>query len=83
MLILGISFVDSRTVQSCHDYFILTLCLRYCTFCTLSHMFAVPKLCVGKREAHINWSIVKPEHIASVTGTIVRTTGPVSADSRQ
>ena len=35
----------------------------------------------GKREAHITWSMVKPEKTAPVTGTTLRTTGPVPADS--
>ena len=37
----------------------------------------------GKREAHINWSVVKSEKAARVTRTTLRTTGPVPADSRQ
>ena len=36
----------------------------------------------GKREAHIDWSIVTCK-AAPVTRTTSRTTGPVSADSRQ
>ena len=36
----------------------------------------------GKREAHKNWSLVKPEKATPVTGTTLRTTGPVSTDSR-
>ena len=36
----------------------------------------------GKREAHNSWSMVKPEKTAPVTGTTLRTTGPVPADSR-
>ena len=31
----------------------------------------------------MNWSRVKPEKAAPVTGTTLRTTGPVPADSRQ
>ena len=31
----------------------------------------------GKREVHVNWSMVMP-----VTGTTLRNTGPVPADSR-
>ena len=37
----------------------------------------------GKLEAHINWSIVKPEKAASFTETTLRATGFVLADSRQ
>ena len=37
----------------------------------------------GKREAHISWSKVIPSKAAPVTGTTLRTTGPVPADSRQ
>ena len=37
---------------------------------------------VGK-EAHINWSVVKPEKTASITRTTLRTTSPVPADSWQ
>ena len=37
----------------------------------------------GKREAHINWSIMTCKMAAPVTGTTLRTTGPVPADSRQ
>ena len=38
----------------------------------------------GKREAHINWSMVTSKIAAPVTGTTtcLRTTGPLSADSR-
>ena len=36
-----------------------------------------------KREAHINWSVVTCKMAAPVTGTTLRTTGPVLADSRQ
>ena len=36
----------------------------------------------GKREAHINWSMVM-QKAAPVAGTTLRTTGPVPADSRQ
>ena len=35
----------------------------------------------GKREAHISWSMVRPAKAAPVTGTTLRTTGPVPADS--
>ena len=37
----------------------------------------------GKREAHINWSMVTCKMAAPVTGTTLRTTGPVPAESRQ
>ena len=37
----------------------------------------------GKREAHINWSMVTCKMAAPVTGTALRTTGPVPEDSRQ
>ena len=37
----------------------------------------------GKREAHINWSMVTCKLEAPVTGTTLTTTGPVPADSRQ
>ena len=37
----------------------------------------------GKREAHINWSMVTCKMAAPVTGTALRTTGPVPVDSRQ
>ena len=37
----------------------------------------------GKGEAHINWSMVTCKMAAPVTGTTLRTTGPVPADSRQ
>ena len=37
----------------------------------------------GKREAHINWSMVTCKMAAPVTGTTLKTTGPMPADSRQ
>ena len=37
----------------------------------------------GKREAHKKWYMEIPEKATPVTGTILRTTGPVPADSRQ
>ena len=37
----------------------------------------------GKREARINWSMVTCKMAAPLTGTTLRTTGPVPADSRQ
>ena len=38
----------------------------------------------GKREVHINWSMVTCKMAAvPVTGTTLRTTGPVPVDSRQ
>ena len=37
----------------------------------------------GKREAHIDWSVVTCKKAAPVTGTTLRTTDPVPADSRQ
>ena len=37
----------------------------------------------GKREAHIDWSMVIPVRAASVSGTTSNTTGPVPGDSRQ
>ena len=37
----------------------------------------------GKREAHLDWSIVIPEKVAPVTRTTVRAIGLVPADSRQ
>ena len=37
----------------------------------------------GEREAHIDCSMVSCKMAASVTGTTLRTTGPVPADSRQ
>ena len=37
----------------------------------------------GKREAHINWSMMTCKMAAPVTGTTLRTTGPMPADSRQ
>ena len=36
-----------------------------------------------KREEHKNCSLVLPEKASPVTGTTLRTTGPVPADSRQ
>ena len=40
------------------------------------YMSTVPKGCMcGKREAHINWSMVIPKKAAPVTGTTLRTTG--------
>ena len=38
---------------------------------------------MGKRGAHMNWSMVIPEKVAPFTGTTSRTSGPVPADSRQ
>ena len=35
-----------------------------------------------ERQAHVNWSMVILENAAPVTGTTLRTTGPVPADSR-
>ena len=37
----------------------------------------------GKREARNNWSMAIPEKAAPVTGTALRTTGPMPADSQQ
>ena len=37
----------------------------------------------GKREAHINWSMVTCKVVAPVTGTTLRPTDPMPADSRQ
>ena len=37
----------------------------------------------GKTEAYINWSMVISEKAAPVTGTTLRTTGPVPADTRE
>ena len=37
----------------------------------------------GKKEVHINWSTVIPAKAALVTGTTLKTTGHVPADSRQ
>ena len=37
----------------------------------------------GQREAHINWSMMTCKKAAPVTGTTLRTTGPVPTDSRQ
>ena len=37
----------------------------------------------GKREAHIDWSMVIPVKAASVSGNTSKTTGPVPGDSRQ
>ena len=37
----------------------------------------------GKREAHINWSMATCKMAAPVTGTTLRTNGPVPEDSRQ
>ena len=37
----------------------------------------------GKREVHIDWSMMTCKMAAPVTGTTLRTTGPVPADSRQ
>ena len=56
------------------------ICLQYflyrtCQLHTISEC--------GKREAHINWSMVKAEKKAPVTGTTLRTTGPAPVDSRQ
>ena len=42
-----------------------------------------PKGGVGKREAHINWSMVGPAKSAPVTKTTLRTTSPVAVDSQQ
>ena len=38
---------------------------------------------VGKERRIKNWPMVMPEKAAPVTGTTLRTTGPVPADSRQ
>ena len=50
-----------------------------------SDTFDMPTSGCGKREAHINWSMVIPEKAAAfVTGiTLSRTTGPVPADSER
>ena len=37
----------------------------------------------GKREVHINWSMVTCKKAAPATGTTLRTTDPVPADFRQ
>ena len=38
----------------------------------------------GKREARIDWFMIRPAQAAPVTGTTLRTTvAPVPADSRQ
>ena len=43
----------------------------------------IPMVDVGKRETHINWSMVTCKVVAPVTGTTLRPTDPVPADSRQ
>ena len=51
-----------------------------------SHLSTYPvhtKSGCGKSEAHINWSMVTCKMAAPVTGTTLRTTGPVPADSWQ
>ena len=50
---------------------------------SVSHMSTVYNSGCGKREAHKNWSMVVPEKAAPVTGTTLRSTGRVPADSRQ
>ena len=55
------------------------------TFCTSiihNHYIPISTVGVGK-ERHINWSMAIPEKAAPITGTTLRTTGPVPADSRQ
>ena len=46
------------------------------------HAHLIPSVGVGK-ERHINWSIMTCKMAAPVTGTTLRTTGPVPADSRE
>ena len=38
---------------------------------------------VGKERDNKNWSMVKPEKAAPVTGTALRNTGPMQVDTRQ
>ena len=52
------------------------------TFC-ITHVDYIPSVGVGKEGPRINWSMGIPEKTAPVTGTTLRTTGPVPADSRQ
>ena len=52
-------------------------------FCLLSTCLLQTNSGCGKRETHINWSMVTCKMAAPVTGTTLRTTGPVPADSRQ
>ena len=46
------------------------------------HAPFMPMVGVGKESAYINWSMVTCKMAAPVTGTTLRTTGPVLADSR-
>ena len=48
------------------------------------HAHFIPLVIVGKeRRILIDWSVVTCKMEAPVSGTTLRTTGPVSADSRQ
>ena len=53
----------------------------HCPMIYVSFMSTVPIVC-WKREAQ-NWSMMKPEKAQSFTGTTLKATGPVPADSRQ
>ena len=65
------------TRQDCLGYFVHHMTHDTCSLHTNSISGS------GKREAHKNWSLVKPEKAAPVTGTTLRTTDPVPTDSRQ
>ena len=47
------------------------------------HVHYIPIVGVGKERRIQNWSVVKPEKAALVTGTTLGTNGPVPADRRQ
>ena len=68
------------------EYLILSYLILSCLLLSrslLSMSTTYPSSWCGKREAYKKCFVVTPEKAASVTGTTLRTTGPVPADSRQ
>ena len=61
------------------------MCFFFSTvrFVSLEGLETRPSYSRGHRGAHIIWSMVIPRNAEPVTGTTLRITGPVPADSRQ
>ena len=69
-----------KIILECYWYVLLILSVSHINSLCLLHTNSVKR--VWEREAHINWSMVIPDKAAPVTGTTLRTTGPVPAGSR-
>ena len=64
--------------------YIYVIIIHTCTYYPHFILYATNSSGRGKREVHINWSMVTCKMAAPVvTGTTLRTTGPVPAESRQ